>query len=322
MEPIASQALPSATIAPGCAKTLGAKVKALGGKTAFVVTDPGVSGAGITAIVVGYLEAAGVGCVVFDKVAANPTMSVVAAGIKVLRDEIGLEGVVVVSLGGGSSMDAAKAIAVIAPDGGGEDVAAYCMQPALSEGTDNINMMSMMPSAVPSARALPIIALPTTSGTASETNGGAVLTTTTESGGHRKLIFANEGGLHDRLHNACSALPPPPPPVAHPRRERVHDDTARREQAGWQPRRCWTLSLRSSCQPTRPPPAGWTCLPTPWRCGIAPMRQFTRRCHTCAPAHQIATALVDVPMAWRGERHRQTARPHQTRERCRPCAMR
>ena len=68
---------------------------------------------------------AGIDCVVFDDVQANPTMSIVEAGIAVLNSMPA--GTFLVSLGGGSSMDAAKAISVIGPDGGvtAEDIAQY-----------------------------------------------------------------------------------------------------------------------------------------------------------------------------------------------------
>eukprot|EP01050_Picozoa_sp_SAG11_P013949 SAG11_NODE_1669_length_4489_cov_4.583371_7_plen_280_part_00 len=184
-------------------------------------------GRAVTATVAGYLEAGGIGCTIFDKVAANPTMGVVRAGLKILREEMDMgAGVVVVSVGGGSSMDAAKAMAVIAPDGEGEDVAAYCMQPALAEGSEQIDMRSMMPRALPSAKALPIIAVPTTSGTASETNGGSVLT---DEATHRKLIFSNDGAL-------AAGPTSRPPPSASPPRSRWGRLAVGRQ------RRCWTRS--------------------------------------------------------------------------------
>ena len=118
---------------------------------------------------------AGIECVVFDDVEANPTMSVVQAGIAVLNSMP--EGTVIVSLGGGSSMDAAKAISVVGPDGGvtGEDSAQYCMVPELAEGGETINMATMLPKKLASKPSTKIIAIPTTSGTASETNGAAVI---------------------------------------------------------------------------------------------------------------------------------------------------
>lgn len=51
---------------------------------------------GITGTVEGYLQAAGLQTFVFDKVEANPTMSIVEAGVAMLRGEIGLEGTCVV----------------------------------------------------------------------------------------------------------------------------------------------------------------------------------------------------------------------------------
>ena len=114
----------------------------------------------------------------------------IQAGIKILREDMP-EGTVIVSLGGGSSMDAAKAMATIAPDGG-DDVGAYCMQPELAAGSEFIDPASMVPAKMATAPAIPIIAIPTTSGTASETNGAAVVTDdTTEM--HRKVIFSSPG---------------------------------------------------------------------------------------------------------------------------------
>lgn len=210
--PVQTKSLPAATIAPGCAAGVGQAVASLGGKKAFLVTDAGLTSVGLTGKIVDFITGAGVECFVFDKVSishtischlmlshtishylmlpqvqANPTMGVVNAGVSMLREEVGLQGAFIVSLGGGSSMDAAKAMAVAAADGG--DIADYCMVPKLKEGTDDIDMMSMMPKRSPKLSPLPIIAIPTTSGTASETNGASVLT---DEMTHRKLIFSNE----------------------------------------------------------------------------------------------------------------------------------
>ena len=181
---------PAATIAAGAAKAIGQSLAKLGASAAFLVTDQGVTGAGITAQLEGYITEAGIECVVFDQVEANPTMSIIQAGIKILREDMP-EGTVIVSLGGGSSMDAAKAMAIIAPDGG-DDVGAYCMQPELAAGSEFIDPASMVPAKMATAPAIPIIAIPTTSGTASETNGGAVITDDTKEM-HRKVIFSSPG---------------------------------------------------------------------------------------------------------------------------------
>lgn len=189
----------------------------------MIVTDAGLTAAGVSGQIEEYVKAAEIECVVFDRafqqipfsrappeppvataadgcanrraeVTANPTMSVVEAGIKVLNTMP--EGTAIVSLGGGSSMDAAKAMSVIGPDGGlsGEDIAAYCMVPELEDGKETINMATMRPKKFATATAAKIIAIPTTSGTASETNGAAVISDDrTEI--HRKLIFQYPGAM-------------------------------------------------------------------------------------------------------------------------------
>ena len=116
-------------IAVGAIQQLGNRVAAMGGKRAFLVTDRGVSGAGITQKVSDVLTGAGIEVVLFEDVQANPTFTAVKQGIEKIGGA--LEGTVVVSLGGGSSMDAAKAMAVIAPDGGSDDIASYCMNPGM-----------------------------------------------------------------------------------------------------------------------------------------------------------------------------------------------
>ena len=70
---------PAATIAAGAAKGIGQSLAKLGASAAFLVTDQGVTGAGITAQLEGYITEAGIECVVFDQVEANPTMSIVSA---------------------------------------------------------------------------------------------------------------------------------------------------------------------------------------------------------------------------------------------------
>ena len=70
---------PAATIAAGAAKGIGKSLAKLGASAAFLVTDQGVTGAGITAQLEGYITEAGIECVVFDQVEANPTMSIVSA---------------------------------------------------------------------------------------------------------------------------------------------------------------------------------------------------------------------------------------------------
>lgn len=186
------RSLPEAVIGVGAIRELGRRVLAMGRKRAFIVTDKGVSGAGITKKVAAVLEKSGIDVVLFEDVQANPTFSAVQQGIASMggSDPDLLGNTVVVSLGGGSSMDAAKAMAVIAPDGGSGDIAAYCMNPKFNPDTMSMNLATMAPKRRNTATPLPVIAIPTTSGTASETNGAAVLTDEAQ---QRKLIFSNPG---------------------------------------------------------------------------------------------------------------------------------
>lgn len=143
-----------AVFGAGTAQEIPALVSELG-ERCFVVTDPGVAASGVLDAVLRPLEEAGVEFDVFDAVAPNPATGDVEIGSAGLR-EFGTENTVVVAVGGGSSMDAAKAIALHAANGG--DIA----------DLDYRN--------IPEHPGLPLVAVPTTAGTGSETNGFGVVT--------------------------------------------------------------------------------------------------------------------------------------------------
>lgn len=125
------------------------------GKKALLVTMPVIEAmAPVYDKVFASLEAAGVACVHFDGVAPNPTTDIVTAGAK-LAKEAGVD--VVIGLGGGSSMDTAKAIAVEATHPG-------------TAWDYNCH------TAGPGPQTLPIIAVGTTAGTGSQTTPCAVIT--------------------------------------------------------------------------------------------------------------------------------------------------
>ena len=158
------------------------------GKKAFIVTDQGVRGAGIVAPIVDVLEKASVQTHVFDQVSPNPTDVNVAAGVAALH-RFGVDGTVVVFIGGGSVMDCGKYIALAAPNG--VDNLNLAFAPNL-DANDRIDFGTLAPKAQASQPGLPTIAIPTTSGTASETNGGGLITDTlTNPKVHRKLTFSN-----------------------------------------------------------------------------------------------------------------------------------
>lgn len=123
------------------------------GKKALVVTMENIAkNTGFLEKTIGLLEEAGVEVVVFDRVEPNPLTTTAYRGAEVSKEH-GCD--VVVGLGGGSIMDAAKSIAFIAANEG--DLSDYIFGKKVSDA------------------ALPIILIPTTCGTGSEGNSFAVL---------------------------------------------------------------------------------------------------------------------------------------------------
>jgi alcohol dehydrogenase len=127
-------------------------VKALGLSAVLFVTDEALRKTGLADPVVDALRSAGIEVEVFDGVEPNPTDRNVEAGAERLR-RLGSAGVI--AFGGGSSMDCGKAIALLARNA--ETV------PALQAGS-------------PANPGAPVIAVPTTAGTGSETNSACVIT--------------------------------------------------------------------------------------------------------------------------------------------------
>ncbi len=156
------------------------------GKRAFVVSDPGVQNAGVLDTVTQVLRGADIDFTIFVDVDPNPTDANVAAGVAALR-EFGIDGTVMVLVGGGSVMDCGKYIAMAAPSG--VDDLSLAFAPDLDDA-DRIDFNTIAPAAQVSAPCVPTIAVPTTAGTASETNGGGLIT---QSADHRKLTFGNPG---------------------------------------------------------------------------------------------------------------------------------
>jgi len=150
--------LPPLVFGVGAVTSLGERVRAIG-ERAIVVTDRGVAGAGVAAAVVASLEASGLPSVIFDGVHANPVPGDVLAALGALHDLGPVAGTVVVGLGGGSPMDTAKSLAMLATNPAGRDVAAV----RALESQVRVD-------------ALAVVCVPTTSGTGSETNDFGVLT--------------------------------------------------------------------------------------------------------------------------------------------------
>lgn len=140
---------------PGEAARTGKLVRDLGASRAFVVCDPGIVASGVLAPIRKSLEGAGLNIEVFDQVTPNPSTPDIEAGSEALRDH-GLADTVVVAVGGGSSLDSAKGIALHAANPGPVE--------SLNFTVDQENP------------GLPVVAVPTTAGTGSETNYFGVIT--------------------------------------------------------------------------------------------------------------------------------------------------
>ena len=138
----------------GLADKIGDICKEIGGENVLVVTGTGsTKRSGLLDRVLVSLKAAGLGAAVFDKVTQNPLTTTVYEGVELAKAE-GCG--VILGVGGGSIMDAAKAIAFCTVNAG--DVSDYIFGKKQGAG------------------ALPIVLLPTTCGTGSEGNQIAVLT--------------------------------------------------------------------------------------------------------------------------------------------------
>ena len=133
---------------PGARKELPGVVARLGFKKALVVTDKGLMQFGVAKMVLDVMDEAGIAYDIFDDVKPNPTVSNVKAGIEACK-RAGAD--FIVAIGGGSSMDTAKGIGIVVNNPEFGDIVSL-------EGVANTKKKS-----------LPIIALPTTAGTAAET---------------------------------------------------------------------------------------------------------------------------------------------------------
>lgn len=137
----------------GCLKEVGPLIKDLGFKKALIVTDKFLTQTGIAAKVIAQLESINLEYVVYDEVVPNPTMENVYAGVDVFKTN---ECDVLVSIGGGSPQDTAKAIGLYVTNGG--DIRDY-------EGVNKTKNKS-----------IPIVAVNTTAGTSSEFTINYVIT--------------------------------------------------------------------------------------------------------------------------------------------------
>jgi alcohol dehydrogenase class IV len=148
------QSTKSILVEPGSSSRIGELVKSLGCTSVLLVSDPGVKGAGLLQAGLQGLEQQGVAVTLFTDVQADPPVHVIDAAVRLAVDAK-VDGVV--SIGGGSSMDVAKLVALLAVG---------------HEKLDDIYGVGMV-----KGRRLPLVLAPTTAGTGSEVTPISIVTT-------------------------------------------------------------------------------------------------------------------------------------------------
>ncbi len=143
----------------------------LGLSRPLVVTDPFMVSSGMVERALAPLRAAGLSFAVFSDTVPDPTDTVIEAGVAVLKSG---SYDCLVGFGGGSPMDTAKAMAILAAAPPGTHIRAFKVPAAANTG------------------AVPVICVPTTAGTGSEATRFTVITDTTSD---EKMLIAGLGAL-------------------------------------------------------------------------------------------------------------------------------
>lgn len=143
-------------IGQGCLQNLGKHMKAMGSKKAVIVTDPFMCKSGVSSQIAGILSGSGIDSAVFDGVVPNPTIGIVNSLVNLYLDQ-GCDSLV--SLGGGSAHDTAKAVKLLVAKG-------------------NLNQSD----------SIVLSSVNTTAGTGSEVSKYCIIT---DSETHNKLAIAN-----------------------------------------------------------------------------------------------------------------------------------
>lgn len=133
----------------------------------FLISDGGLAKLGVVEKIETIIQAAGISCTTYLGVVPNPTVAVVDEATALYK-ECGATSIV--ALGGGSSMDVAKAVGVLANYGG-----------SITQYEGNFRVPGPI---------VPMIAIPTTAGTGSEVTASAVITD--ESRSYKLSVFSYE----------------------------------------------------------------------------------------------------------------------------------
>ena len=139
----------------GAREELPGEIKKRGFKKAFVVTDKALAECGVTNRVTELLDKEKIPYEVYSEIKPNPTIKNVTDGVEACKKS---EADVIIAVGGGSSIDTAKGISIVMTNPDRADIV------SLNGLSNTIN------------KGMPIIALPTTSGTAAEVTINYVIT--------------------------------------------------------------------------------------------------------------------------------------------------
>lgn len=148
----------------GAIKEIATEVNGRGFKKAFVCSDPDLIKFGVTKKVTDVLDNAEIDYEIYSQIKPNPTIENVQTGVKAFKDS-GAD--CIIAIGGGSSMDTAKAIGIII------------------KNPDFADVRSLEGVAPTTNKCVPIIAVPTTAGTAAEVTINYVITDTEK---NRKMV--------------------------------------------------------------------------------------------------------------------------------------
>jgi len=176
----------------GAIQEVGNRVKAQGATKVLVVCDPVLKGIGYPEKLIKIIEAAGVKTVVWDKIKADAPDYLVDEGGEFARKEK-IDGVV--TIGGGSTLDIASGIALLATNPG--SVRDYMM---VRSG------LNLVGDTLAATRQIPLVAIPTTAGTGTEASACAVITDTESS--YKDTIFGVENTLAILDPEILVTLPP------------------------------------------------------------------------------------------------------------------
>ena len=139
----------------GAIQEIATEVKGRNFKKCFVCSDPDLLKFGVTKKVTDVLDNASIDYEIYSQIKPNPTVENVQTGVKAFKDS-GVD--CIIAIGGGSSMDTAKAIGIIIKNPEFEDV---------------VSLEGVAPT---KNKCVPIIAVPTTAGTAAEVTINYVIT--------------------------------------------------------------------------------------------------------------------------------------------------